>query len=231
MNRSSQFTENQNLIRSLSFSIVQVLRFFFDWISTLPLLFSTLIWIPLYLTIREKVQTLNHLWPFHPAYFSISLPMLIFICVFPAYWATNVLGQHRTINIAYFAFLLFWFLNITVWTNYLANKKLLPPFRLNTTLYVIVFVLIGGALALTKNGYHTAVDIIYGNAKQYDRQMMERYQLLKAAQNDDHNVAYLTPIKNKPHSIFILDIHPNPSYWVNAGYARYYGLKRVIRIE
>jgi len=32
---------------------------------------------------------------------------------------------------------------------------------------------------------------------------------------------------NVPESIFFLDVSPDPTYWINEAYARFYGLRQV----
>ena len=45
---------------------------------------------------------------------SFLLLFVIFFSSFLPYWVSGILGQHRTLNVAYFMFIILWFSTITV---------------------------------------------------------------------------------------------------------------------
>jgi hypothetical protein len=81
-----------------------------------------------------------------------GLLLVIPAAVFPAYWETGLLGQHRTVNTAYFAFLVLWFTATAIWVagdgrHAHALRQFSNQFR------VPLAILLLAALAVTHNSY------------------------------------------------------------------------------
>ena len=147
--------------------------------------------------------------------------MVVFICVFPAYWATGMLGQHRTLNVAYLFFLVFWFINLTVWVNYYSTtiSNTFTLFRTKFFLPVIIF-----GLVFTGNGYSALDDIFSGKAIVFDKQNSQRINRLQKANNYHQKELRLKPILAKPKCLFTYDISNDPKDWKNQAYNMYFRL-------
>lgn len=225
--RAMTYTANHNLDLTKSFllSIMQSVRFIFDWISSLPLWIASLF----YFFINRK---LIHTRLFSNSFYlaplvSVALLFVIpFTCILPAYWGTGILGQHRTVNTAYFFFLICWFINLTVIFNRYFNSKEIGVMNVKPG---TVF----GAMAcitmmVTGNGYAAITDIFYGRAKAYDLQMKARYELINSSAGD---TVKLAPVIDPPATLFVLDITSDPDHWINRSYAIYFGAedKKIVR--
>ncbi len=100
---------------SLGMTVLQTIRFSIDWLSGGALLLATILFVPLAARWaaawpKESRRATQIMW------LSVAgLVLVIPAAVFPAYWETGILGQHRTVNSAYFAFLVLWFVAVAMW--------------------------------------------------------------------------------------------------------------------
>jgi hypothetical protein len=207
-------------------TILQTLRFLSDWISSGLLLLATVLFLPLaekWIRARplDSRRAKQYLW------LSVAGVLLVIpAAVFPAYWETGVLGQHRTVNEAYSAFLFVWFIAAAMWlassnqyataVNVLAANARLP-----------LTVLLVAGLALTHNGYAVGSDLISGRLAGFDQQMRARYATLQGCRDRAEPMCELDPIQAVPTTYYVLDISADPHDWVNVAYARYFGVPEV----
>ena len=210
--RESNFIDNHDLINSIMMSCLQTVRFFTSWTSSLALLFTSVLYV---IGIHNKKLYLK---PFlgDKILYTVSLPLVIFLSAFPAYWATGILGQHRTLNIAYFTFLGLWFLSLNTWVRDW-NPKSLSSFHYKIVVGILLFIWLD--VTFTKNSYHLINDIISGKAKKFNTELFNRYE---ATQHNTSLPLELPTIKSKPKTLFVLDIHSNPHNWINETYAKYF---------
>jgi len=231
LGRSSHFFNNHDLINSVLSSLLQTIRFSTSWISSAPILLLSILYIPFHFKL-EKTSALFQKSFYLKPYIAILLLMsTIFIAAFAPYWATGILGQHRTMNTAWFFFLLMWFVNLTVWCNHF--KSTLGTFTIPIKFQCILYGLIWLTLSFTNNGYGAALDIFDGSAQRFDKLMSERYLIMEKARESKEKSIYFTPITDPPRTLFILDISKDPNFWINLTYPLYYGMpeKQVISKE
>lgn len=212
--RDDLFSGNYNLWNSLIMSFFQTVRFFFIWVSSLPLLLLSILYYPLNKKLSEQIPIFRQSFYLKPYISFLLLFVVIFIGTFPPYFATGILGQHRTMNVSYFLFLILWFINLTV----IYNKNLILLNFNNKILVIIFYILIWGGLMFTKNSYHVFDDIRTEACFEYKTQMVERRQLMQSNQD----TIYFNPILNPPKTLFILEITKNPNHWINQGYNTYF---------
>lgn len=217
--RQSMYNDANNIGNTIGMSIAQVGRFGFLWAASAPLICSSVFffWV-------VKNQKENNHWLKNNLYINkwvaISLlPISILLCVVPPYWFTGILGQHRTLNVAYFFFLLTWFLNLIVWFDCLESIK--NKIKLKQKLTVVAFVV---GILFTGNGYYCFLDIFSGKAHLFKQEMDARLSRLKNAQINPPQKLLLKPIKNKPATLFVTDISKDPKFWTNQGYNQYFRL-------
>lgn len=226
--RASRFQDHYNIIHSLGYSSMQIIRFFFEWISNIPFVLGSVILIPAIKKLSDEVPLFRNSFFLSPLESSLLLIAIIFLCVFPAYWSTNVLGQHRTINTAYFFFILAWIVNLSCWVNYLTKKNQLT-FKINQSYRDLFTFLIVFSLLLTKNGYAALSDIFHGTAYNFNNEMEQRYFTIKEAKTNINAEVELSPIINKPHTLFVLDLTAQSDYWVNRAQGKYFGIKMFVK--
>ncbi|MEP7170680.1 MAG: DUF6056 family protein [Bacteroidota bacterium] len=226
--REAAFPDRHQLFHSLLFSAVQSFRFFFLWIANIPLLIASLLYIPLSIRISEKSSLFKNSFHLKPVLSTCFLFLLVFLSAFPAYWSTGILGQHRTVNVAYLFFIILWFINLTVWINFLSARKLITTLStFATTNFLILIISIIPFSFITGNGYFAMHDLLSGKAKNFDKEMSARYELLSISRKRSSEICILDTLKNKPTSLFVLDISDNENDWMNKGMAAYFGVAKV----
>jgi hypothetical protein len=221
--RAASFPERHQLLHSLLYSIAQSLRFLALWICDIPLLIASFLYIAF-----EKCFLFKHKLYISPIILISLLPLVIFISAFPAYWSTGILGQHRTLNVGYFFFLLLWFINLSAWSEYFKNKKFIAiASNFSAKYFIVLFTLMIFFTFVTRNGNTALNDLFSGKAKKFDTEMKHRYAFLKAAHIRSEKNCLLDSLINKPASVFVLDISNDKNDWMNRGMAAYFGVNKV----
>jgi hypothetical protein len=224
--RQSMFPAHYQLVRSAGMSALQTLRFAVDWASSGSLLLATALVAPVAAKLwgrhaEDPRGITQGLW-----LAAAGLLLVVPISVFPAYWETGILGQHRTVNVAHFVFLMVWFIAMSLWmasggTRASALRSFGHEWRLQLALMLVV------ALALTHNSYSLGLDFFEGRFTAFDREMKARERTLAACRDAAEPTCAIAAIHAKPASFFILDVSANPQDWVNVAYARYFRLAEV----
>jgi len=226
--RDSMYENNHRLLNSLWMTALQICRFLFYWISSVPLLLLSVLFVPLSLRLSKQTRLFEYKKYVHPFVFLLFIPAVLFCCIFPPYWSTGILGQHRTIDVACFFFYLLWFWNIGVWVNYFVEKRKWRMFKVNSKLSFVVLLIAIISLSLTKNGYTALNDIFSGSAKRFDVEMMQRYTILEKAGSAKVDTCFMPKIKNKPLTIYFWDADKNPKAMINEAYGIYYGINNIV---
>jgi len=226
--RGLAYQNSHNFSNSFIYSLLQVFRFSFLWITSIPLIAASFLYYQLNKEFRKESKLFQNSFYLTRWASLFLLFSVIFICVFPAYWATGILGQHRTLNVAYFFFLVLWFINLTVWYNYY-QKKLRFGLTANIKTTLALFLLVG--LLFTNNGFNSLSDIFYGTAERYNQQLSTRFYDLKNINNDEKKDIVLEKLSAYPKCLFVSDITENSNDWRNQGYNLYFNLDNKIIIQ
>ncbi len=220
--REVAYQNAHNFSHSFLYSLMQVGRFSLLWIGSIPLVAASF----LYFQFNRKMRQENELFKnsFYLTRWTSLLILfaLIFICVFPAYWATGILGQHRTLNVAYFFFLIMWFINLSVWYNYYQEKL---RFALNDKIMTTLSMFFIVGLVFTNNGYNAISDIFSGSANSYNEQLLNRFTTLKEARQLNKSTITITKLMAQPKSLFVSEITNNPKDWTTQGYMLYFKIE------
>ena len=219
--RGEAYQNAHHFSYSFIYSILQVARFSFLWIFSIPLIATSIIYIEFNKKMRAESKLFSNSFYLNRWISLMLMFAIIIICVFPAYWATGILGQHRTLNVAYFFFLIMWFANLTVWYNHY-QKKLEFSFKKKTKIALTSFLFIG--IIFTGNGYNALFDIVSGSAINYNKQMANRFKTLKEQKNISKKTIIFPIINNPPECLFSSDITNNPKTWTNQAYNLYFRL-------
>jgi hypothetical protein len=145
---------------------------------------------------------------------------------FPAYWATGILGQHRTVNLAFLACLLAWFAWLAVWSAAggpaaRALQRVMQGVRAPLAAFTLL------ALVGTGNLRLLALDVATGRLAAFDGEMRARAATLSACKVEGVPACAIEPIRVWPAVFFVLDVSSDPHDWVNEAYARFYGVRTV----
>lgn len=198
-NRISTYVNNKNIVHSLFMTILQMVRFFSSFIFSAAGLFYLLFVACFFSHKSTFVSKLN------PFYLFIGFIVILFLCIFPAYYATGILGQHRTLNIAAMFYLLFLtFLGLKI------GKKLeekLPRKPIKMIFYFVLFYFVFG------NGKTVFLDLYSGKINDYSEQLQKRAAIVKSKKS-----ANIFPLTVTPKSIYVIDVAKDSTNWVNQAY-------------
>jgi hypothetical protein len=220
--RSAMYPVRHNMVRSLALTALQTVRFGAEWTTSGPLILASLLYLPTGASLARRTPIFRAMTRFDVATLALCACLTIPIAVFPPYWATGVLGQHRTTSVTYMVFLLVWF---TVLTAVFADGELPAPTGLiaDRRLRAAAAVLLIGSVGLTHNGYRVALDIATGRAAEFNRELNARYDALRACSRTRESPCIIRPLTSKPEAFYIVDVSSEPGDWVNTGYAYYFG--------
>lgn len=218
--RAANFPERHRLVHSAWMSLLQTGRFGIEWVFDPALLFLSVLYVPMARARIARLAVMRQLGDLHPFLVPLAMGAVIFLCVFPAYWSTGILGQHRTVNVAYALFLPLWFVNLGLWSARLDRQGALAlPWARKA------IVLIAAAhLALGRNSANAWSDLLSGRAERFDAQLWQRYAILNAASDTQVDPVPVPLIHDPPHSLYLLELREDGADWVNVAYARYFGL-------
>jgi hypothetical protein len=172
--RGSQFPDKHRLFFSLGMSLLQEVRFIGVWVSNPALILSTLLFMPVAFKLAPGNNLLKNLLHLRPVSSFTLLLAFVFLGLFPPYWATGLLGQYRSVNTAYFFFLLGWFINVAIWVSYFREKRSGRGRDLPGYFYPAALLLVTAALLLTNNTKSALADLIYYRAHRFDQAMRRR---------------------------------------------------------
>jgi hypothetical protein len=218
--RGSNFPLRHQFSHSVIYSMLQTIRFSGTWILSPAVLLATLFYMP----ITKKLK-LPESFRIHPIISTLALFGIIFCCVFPAYWSTGILGQHRTVNAACFTFILFWFFNLHILAKYIPARLYSFLDNKRTASVLSSFLIL--SIFLTGNSLTSWSDLLTVRAKEFNRELNEREAMLNDCKQKGIADCKVPALKAKPKSIFVLDIQSDSSHWINNDYAIYYELNSV----
>ncbi|MCA1558537.1 MAG: hypothetical protein LC731_08370, partial [Acidobacteria bacterium] len=199
--RESYSTGQHRLFYSLLYSGAQEARFLLKWLSNPALILGTIVFIPVAARLSEKNELFKRHFHLHPLIALAILILIVFLGFFPAYWSLGILGQHRSVTLVFFLFLLGWFLNVAMWTCWLGRKFGWTVASLPVYVYVICLLLIPLSLSATNNTSETIQDLTMGRALRYDRQMNERYSQIERCVKTGENPCTIKRLTDLPTSI------------------------------
>jgi hypothetical protein len=158
----------------------------------------------------------------------------IWLSFFATWWAGAISPPGRALNAIYLVFLTGWFLSILEFVAVIAHTRQLPyvervfsvPVRLVLIMASVSFIF----MLLTRSHVPDAYAAINGEAQQYDIEMSNRYQIIKAEQarqgSKRIDIAF-DKIDSQPDILVFSGISHNEKDWRNNCFARYYELKSV----
>jgi hypothetical protein len=225
--RGAMYPVRHELLRSLALTAMQTIRFGAAWTTMGPLLLASFLFLPLAAQIARRAPVFRTITPLDAAALAAGAWLTIPIATFPAYWSTGVLGQHRTTSVAYFVFLLLWFVALTalVAVGRLPTPAASPGDRRVRAAAVLLF---AASLAFTHNGYVVAVDVGYGRPAAFDREMTARYAALRACAATPQTPCVLSSLSTRPDAFYVIDVSPEPENWINDAYRYYFRTGPVI---
>ena len=205
--RASQFHFDRNILKIVLMTHLQILRFVADWVSNLPFIFLSIVVIIRAEKINARWADSIRLW-----WIGTALYIVMLLCIMLPYWFTGVLGQQRTVNMAYFFFIPLVFVTLVKISRARFAFRVLSFMSSERVMVMIVAVSIF-FMALTKNGYKLGYDIAYGTFPKYKAEQIAREEIIR---RNLHNDTFRPdPIQNRPLSITLYDERNPKFYWAD----------------
>lgn len=215
--RAANFPDRGRVLHTLIYATLHTGRFVLTWALSPALLAASLVWSH---HVRRAGITVGK--GLSPVLVLLVTGMVIFLLMALPFWATGILGQHRTVNVACLLFLLGWSLFVATMARHTVVERLLTmvsaPGRQR-----MVWAMLIGVLFLTGNGLRVSGDLIEGRLAQYDRSVSARYEAMRTAVASGAAELRLEAIDPMPCSLRILDAGPDPGHWGNSQLVRYFG--------
>ncbi|MFT2007183.1 DUF6056 family protein [Pontibacter sp. 13R65] len=200
------------------------LMFFMQWGGLL--LIASVLYVPLWgykLAITGRSDLLKQV----DARWSVLLYLAtIFVMQFLFTWSTSDKATPRVENVIYFYFVLGWFFNLQlILVQYpgLFKIRFFPSFKVAAFVLLVVF-----HFSLNEQVATAYLDLVSGKASDYKNEMESRFHYLATS---DCEVCKVPPLSAIPATIVFKDLawhKANQDYWVNKGYAAYWGKKEVL---
>jgi hypothetical protein len=207
--RMSHFDNTHNLIYSATMTVMQMLRFTFYWFFSISNLFFVALLIALKPSINEFLKKGIEKPPVLLLLFMYTL--LLFTSIFPAYWSTGMMGQHRTVNLAYQFFLILELLLI-LQTGFSFSVS-------NRVKYSVVFMLIFSLLTSGNIGIIIS-DFSSGRTLGFYVQNNQRIEDFKKKKE----LTCIPKITSIPKSFVNYEITSDSTNWKNTSYKDFYYL-------
>lgn len=154
--------------------------------------------------------------------------LILFFSIFPAYWTTGIMGQHRTVNYAFFfcvPLLCYWYI-LFFYRYDLFFQKIF--FRIKNY-YVLIFLI---SISFSKNFHGVITDIYYSKQTHFDLENNKRYSNLNLYhQSNKKKDIYLKRLNTHPFSISVYDLSEDPNNLANIGYQRYWKIQGKVLIN
>ncbi len=208
--RGSQFTGSYQLLHSLLYATLQTARFAGKWSLQLPFACLTLL-------LAANGNKLKGFWldRLNP-WVILGLALFsVFAGAFFPYFATGILGQHRTINLVLAWYMVLWMLFVAC----LSRRYMLYTFLLRvvtTRLKLILILASVGAIAITGNCYNILTDAAQGNFITYQNAFQQRQDA--AIKNPNH----ILPLTSTAATFKITDAKADSTYFVDKCMRKYY---------
>lgn len=222
--RGSQYPDSHKLIPSLMTTSSTMAEYLFSWIFLSPLLFVTVLILPVIYKIVNNTDKKPVSIYVNPLYTLITFLGILFVLFFTPVWSLGRSPFNRTVNIIYFVFLAGWFYNVIIIIYQISGKYKFNINRVPKYVYTFSLVIVILFLFKKNNVKNAYSDLLRGGAVRYNNELYQRYELIEKSPLDSLSVM---PLSNTPRTIFFTDITADPELEFNRMYAHYFGKKYI----
>lgn len=209
--RANEFPGRYDVLHSTYYSVLQTIRFIGGWMLTVPFVLLSLL-------ILFYAPCLEDSWLKRIDYRFIFLILLgaVFSGAFLPYYATGILGQHRTINYVFFHFILLW-----CWFLVSASSKVRLPKRIlffNNPLarfYLLSFAIV--IMIFSGNSLAILSDLRESRFTAYKNDFMQRQERVAVDTG-----RLIPPLQSIPSSFRIVDAKGDTNWWVDKCMKHFY---------
>lgn len=208
--RLGEFSGKYDLLNSVLKSSAQTLRFSGGWLMKYPVLVCSVLAIAyahkLSDTIIAKIDWRIAL---------MGAFAVVFIAAFIPYFATGILGQHRTMNYVYPFFLLLWFIALIGFANrYSIQTRYLQADSRKAILIISAII----TMQMSYNASSIYSELKHDGFNKYQTEYLARQQQILGGDTT------IMPLQHIPSVFMITDAtaKDDPQYWVNKCMKLYY---------
>ena len=219
-------TPGPGALRSILLSFRAGARYALRWTS-LPLLGVLLGLLPVLWPAASRSA-----FPFRfPALVSVYSYCLFSAMFCPTIYASNSVGDQRTLNAVYYAYVWLAAGNLFYWLGWLAKRRsgrLRLPRTLSVLLPALIFLLCCGFYLHGGGRFSSAgaLGLMRSGEAQAFRACADRR--LVTLEDESVRDVVLEPFPSQPWMLYFEDVSEDPEYWVNAAVCMYYDKDSVI---
>lgn len=219
--RAAHFPLRHDPLRTIGWGALQSGRFLLQWLGSPVLLTASLIFLAALRGWRPAAPLLRDARLPRPLPVAMALGAVLFLCMALPYWATGLLGQHRTVNAALLALLPGWFLLLAAMHEH--NTASRPWPALAVGLQRLAWALFLIACLFTGSGGRVTGDLLSGRLNRFDAQLQDRYATIRKAAMAGSGTVVLPPLADAPHALRYLDATDDPEHWINRSMMNWLG--------
>lgn len=222
--RAAAFESRHVMGRTLLWGALQSGRFAIIWMASPALVLASVLFLAGLQAWKQGATWLSARLP-RPWVIIVTLCGVLFATMALPYWATGVLGQHRTVNGALLALLPGWFLLLASLREWLLTSRrwLTMPAAMRIVAHALLIISLFG----TGSGARLNGDLFSGRLRRFDAALRERYATVMAARDAGAKRLEVPKLIDPPASIRYLDAGPDPEDWMNRSLANYLGADSV----
>lgn len=215
--RASHFQGGGDVLHTAGWSALQTVRFVGTWLLSPALLLTSMLAL-VWARGRRDLPRITVHW----SRWAALMLAVVVICVALPYWATGMLGQHRTVNVAWSMFLPLWGVFLLALDQQLVQPKgiVVPSTRAVRTWLTVAVVL---AFFAGGNDGRVAHDLLTGVAARNDQALNERYKAIRAAAEASMPELHVTPLPERTAALRIMELDADPAHWTNGALVHYLG--------
>lgn len=226
--RGTVYPNSHKLLPAIIVSFSSMFKNLILWLFYSPLLFITILLLPLLYKIAVDPNKKYVNLYVNPVYSLIVFSGFLYALFFTPVWSIGDVPFNRTVNIIFFVFLIGWFYNIIILIHYFSKKYNFNVERIPKYVYTFAFIITILFLFKKNNIKNAYSDLFKGRAAKYNNEQFARYDFINKSSAD---TLLLPNIVNKPSTVFICDITEDQGYHLNYMYARSFGKKSMYIIE
>jgi len=220
--RGDHFPLRHDIARTLFGGAMQSARFTLTWLISPALLLVSMLWLANLRSWMQASPWLSERLP-RPMPIALVLVAVLFACMALPYWASGLLGQHRTVNATLLVLLPGWLLFLASLRMAMLQRmrRHWPPMSERLKLTALVLLLI--ASVATGSGGRVTSDLLSGRLARFDAQMMQRYAAITEAAAQGERSLEWPALMDPPRSLRYLDATEDPEHWINRSLVNYLG--------
>lgn len=220
--RGDLFPLRHDIARTLSGGAMQSARFTLIWLISPALLLVSMLWLANLRSWMQASPWLNDRLP-RPLPIALVLVAVLFACMALPFWASGLLGQHRTVNATLLVLLPGWLLLLASLRMDVLQRmrRHWPPMSERLQLAALALLLI--ACVSTGPGGRLTSDLLSGRLARFDAEMIQRYAAITEAAVRGERLLEWPALVDPPRSLRYLDATEDPEHWINRSLTNYLG--------